>query len=65
MATFQIWKTVTYDASCFIEAESLEEAKQILRDEAQDWEAIDGENTTYTIDGVDFTDDELLEEEAK
>lgn len=54
MATFQIWKTVTYDASCFIEAESLEEARQILRDEAQEWEAIDGENTTYTINGEDF-----------
>lgn len=54
MPTFQIWKTVTYDASCFIEAESLEEAKQILSEEAQDWEAIDGENTIYTINGEDF-----------
>ena len=62
MATFQIWKTVSYDASCFIEAESLEEAKQILADEPQDWEAIDGENTTYTINGEDITDDQLLEE---
>jgi hypothetical protein len=61
MATFQIWKTVTYDASCFIEAESLEEAKQILRDEAQDWEAIDGENTTYTINGEDFPELEEAE----
>jgi hypothetical protein len=65
MATYEIWKTVTYEAVCFIEADSLEEAKQALNNEAQDWEAIDGENTTYTIDGVDFTDDELLEEEAK
>ena len=61
MATFQIWKTVTYDASCFIEAKSLEEAKQILRDEAQDWEAIDGENTTYTINGEDFPELEEAE----
>lgn len=62
MATFEIWKTVQYDAVCFVEADTLEEAKQALSDEAQDWEAIDGENTTYTIDGVDFTDDQLLEE---
>jgi hypothetical protein len=65
MATYEIWKTVTYEAVCFIEADSLEEAKQALNNEAQEWEALNGENTTYTIDGVDFTDDELLEEEAK
>ena len=62
MATFEIWKTVQYDAVCFIEADSLEEAKQALSEEAQDWEAIDGENTTYTINGEDFTEDQLLEE---
>jgi hypothetical protein len=39
----------------------LEEAKQILRDEAQDWEAIDGENTTYTINGEDFPELEEAE----
>jgi hypothetical protein len=62
MATFEIWKTVTYDAVCFIEADNLEEVKQVLSDEAQDWEAIDGENTTYTINGEDFTDEQLVEE---
>jgi len=56
MTTFEIWKTVTYDACCFIEADTLEDAKQILSEEAQDWEAIDGENTTYTINGEDFAE---------
>jgi hypothetical protein len=65
MATFEIWKTVSYEAYCLIEADSWEEAKQSLKDEAQDWDAIDGENTTYTIDGTDITDDELLAEEAE
>ena len=61
MATFEIWKTVSYEAVCFVEADNLEEAKQALRDEAQDWDALDGENTTYTINGKDITDDQLLE----
>jgi hypothetical protein len=62
MATFEIWKTVSYEAYALIEAESWEEVKQILKDEPQDWDAIDGENTTYTINGEDITDDQLLEE---
>jgi len=44
MATFEIWKTVSYEASCFIEADSLEEAKQLLVDEAQDWDSINGQD---------------------
>jgi hypothetical protein len=54
MATFEIWKTVSYEAFCFIEAVSLEEAKQILRDEPQDWDSINGQDEIFSFDGVEF-----------
>ena len=52
--TYQVWKTVTYDVFCSIEAESLEEVKQRLQDEAQDWDSIDGQEETYTINGEEW-----------
>jgi hypothetical protein len=61
MATYEVWKTVTYEAFCHIEAESLEEAKQLLQDEAQDWDSIDGQEETYTINGEKWN----LEEEGE
>lgn len=65
MATFEVWKTVSYEAYALIEAENWEEVKQLLRDEAQEWDAINGEETTYTINGEDIKDDQLLEEGAE
>ena len=47
---FEVWKTTTTEAVCFIEADTLEEAKQILENEPQEWEALDGESTTYAIE---------------
>jgi hypothetical protein len=63
MATFEIYKTVSYEASCFIEADSLEEAKQILKDEPQDWESINGQDEVFSFDGVEFDPYENKEEE--
>jgi hypothetical protein len=62
MATFEIWKTVSYEAVCFIEADSLEEAKQLLVDEAQDWDSINGQDEVFSFDGEEF--DPYEEEEA-
>jgi hypothetical protein len=63
MATFEIWKTVSYEASCFIEADTLEEAKQLLVDEAQDWDSINGQDEVFSFDGVEFDPYEDQEEE--
>jgi hypothetical protein len=63
MATFEIWKTVSYDAFCIIEADTLEEAKQALRDEAQEWDSINGQDEVFSFDGVEFDPYENEEEE--
>jgi len=63
MAIYEVWKTVTYEAFCQIEAESLEEAKQLLQDEAQDWDSINGQEETYTINGEEWNLEEKEEEE--
>jgi hypothetical protein len=39
----------------------LEEAKQLLQDEAQEWDSIDGQEETYTINGEKME----LEEEGE
>lgn len=49
MARFEVWKTTTIESVCFIEAKNLEEAEDILKNEPQDWESLDGENATYII----------------
>lgn len=42
----------------------MEEAKQLLQDEAQDWDSINGQEETYTINGEEWNLEEK-EEEAK